>query len=389
MIKKIVVWGINETILQYIRSSIDPRKAKIIFFVDSDKSKIGNRYMDIPVVELSMIDICNIDYFFVTAFSAYTEIRKQLLDYGVEKRRIQLFVTKEIRSYCVGLLEDIDLEIIRNLYFEPEKTIGYVTRYQEAYKEYQTIPNFAEVPEAWYNQSTLISHACGGVVNGKRIEYSNSREAFRYSIDSGFELIECDIMFTGSKELILVHGGYEAFYRSQEEQYSMMTVKDLLVELKRHPRVKCLIDVKWDSVEDYITCLRETKSIIKEIGNSAEEYERLQKQVIMEVYDETTIVMALKEGFEVLFTQYRNADDANYMEIVNLCNKYGIKAIAFVNVWRVYQKKFMRIFTDKNIKIFVFCSNSVDEYRRLRKAGITGVFTDYLTKEDIEKGNVR
>lgn len=386
--RKIVVWGINDAILHSIRSNIDPRKTEIVFFLDSDKTKIGNRYMDIPVVEWNEIEISKVDYFFITAFSAYTKIRKQLIEYGVAKEKIQLFVTKAICEHCFGDLEDIDIEVIRHLYFEPEKTIGYVTCYQEVYREYQAISRCKEIKEAWYNQSTLISHACGGVVNGKRIRYSNSREAFQYSLDSGFELIECDLMFGGNKELILAHG-YEDFYRSQEEQYSMMTAKELLIELKNYPHVKCLIDVKWDTAEDYAECLCEIERMIKKNCKNVEECERLKKQIIMEVYDEATIVMALKENFEVIFTQYRNPDKTNYMGIVKLCNKYGIKVIAMSNTSRAYQKKFMKIVTDKNIKIFIFSTNSVDEYIRLKDAGITGIFTDYLTKKDIEKGKVK
>ena len=46
-------------------------------------------------------------------------------------------------------------------------------------------------------------------------------------------------------------------------------------------------------------------------------------------------------------------------------------------------KKFLNILTDKNIKIFVFSTDSIEEYSRLRKMGVSGVFTNYLFESNI------
>lgn len=385
---KIVIFGINDAILRAIRNEIDPRKAEIVCFVDNDQSKTGTYFMDIPVVELEKVDKDSIDYFLVAALSAYEEVKKQLIEFGVSRERIQMFVTEQLCEFCIGELEDIDVDLIHYIYFEPERIMKYVTQYQELYREYKLVPKCEEVAEAWYNRSTLISHACGGVVNGKRLMYSNSKEAFQYSMDEKFHLIECDMLFAGNKELVLAHD-YERFYEAQEENYSMMTAKELFESLRKYPYVKCLIDVKWDAEEEYAEYIGEIKRILNDICEAVEEYEALKKQIVMEVYNETTIKIAMDEGFEVIFTQYRNPERKSGMSIVNLCSKYGVKVVAMALSVRTFQRKFMKIVTDKNIKIFVFSTNSVMDYIKLREAGVTGVMTDYLVPREIEGKEMR
>ena len=383
---KIAVFGISESILRVIRDEINPRMAEIMFFIDNDISKQGACVMNIPVVSLEQIDEKQIDYFVIAALSAYKEVRQQLIEFGVSKEKIQPFVTEHLCEYCLGTVDDIDLEFLHKIYFEPAKLISVIQKYREIYRKYKCVPKFEEIEGEWYQKSNLISHACGGVVNGKRVMYSNSKEAFIYSMENGFRILECDVlMATG--ELIVAHD-YWRFYEAVEENYTMQTARELLLRLKVYPDVYCLVDVKWNSHEEYAICVEKIERLIEEICKDEEESKKLKAQVIMEVYDEETIKMAQEKKFNVIFTQYRNPDRLCFMNTVNICYKYGIKVLAFPFLPHFCDEKFLKIVTDKNIKIFCFSTDSIEDYKLLRKRGIKGIFTNYLTEKDIDMKEV-
>ena len=261
---KIAVFGISEPILRVIRNEIDPRKAEVIVFVDNDKVKQGTCFMNIPVVSLEQIDKTEVDYFLVAALSAYEKVKQQLIEFGVSKKKIQVFVTNQLCEYCLGSLEDIDVDFIRKVYFEPKKRIQQVRKYQKIYEEYSQNEKFEKCPEDWFYKSNLISHACGGIVNGRHLMYSNSKEAFQYSMEQGFKIIECDMIVLPDGELILAHD-YWRFYEAKEENYSMMTAKELLLLLKEYPDVNCLIDVKWENHNEYAFYVNEIEKLIESI----------------------------------------------------------------------------------------------------------------------------
>ena len=146
-----------------------------------------------------------VDYILVTALSAYEGIKEQLIDMGIEKEKIQVFVAKDMKRYCVGNIDDIDINLIEKIYFEPQKIKNIVTEYRTIFDIYSKIPACEESMDEWYNKGRMISHACGGIVNGKRMMYSNSKEAFEYSVKKKFKLIECDLKRLYNGELVLLH----------------------------------------------------------------------------------------------------------------------------------------------------------------------------------------
>lgn len=376
----IAIFGINDPIWNAIINEINPTKAEIITFIDNDETKWGTYYRGIPVVSLEIVDKNAVDFFLVAALSAYEEVKNQLMEYGICEERIQLFVTNQLCQYCVGDIEDINLELIHKIYFEPRKRIDNIQEYHRIYRIYNKIPAFQD-KEEWFSKSNLVSHACGGVVNGKRIEYSNSKEAFMHSIKMGFKIIECDILLANN-EIILAHN-YKNFYEAEEKNYTMMNAKELLLLLKEYPHISCLIDVKWDNQEEYSFCVKGMDNLIQEICTNKDEYSSLKKQIIMEVYDESTIKIAKDIKFDMFFTQYRNSEENSLMEVANICYKYGIKIIGYPKDWVVGKSKFFKLITDKNIKIYVYSSDSIEEYENMRKLGVKGIFTNYLVEKDI------
>lgn len=381
---KIVIFGITDAILGVLRNKIDPRQAEIVAFVDNDKNKQGCLCMNIPIMPLCKTKIDKDCYVIVTALSSYEAVKEQLVQYGVNDKKIQPFIADALCEFCVGSIEDIDIEIIKKIYFEPDKAIKKVWEYTKLYNEYSRVAILKQ--EDCFSGNTLISHACGGVVNGKQIMYSNSKEAFLYSVENNFSLIECDVLGMERDEIVLAHD-YDSFYRAKEENYSIMDIKELFLLMKKNPHIHVLIDVKWNIHKEYECYVARIDELLEEMSGTSEEQKALKSQIIMEVYDEETIRYAFERGFKMIFTQYRNPEYNCYMNTVNLCNKYGISAIAF-SVRHFLENdgaKNIRTFIDKNIKIFCFSTDSLSEYRKLRDTGVSGIFTNYLTHRDIER----
>lgn len=379
---KIAVFGINESILNGLRNQIDPGEAEIVAFIDNNTTRQKERYMGLPVLALEQVNADSVDYFLITAYSAYNEIKSQLIEYKISPNKIQVFITDYLFNFCVDLLDGINIDFIRKVYFEPCKIAKLVKRYKTLYSDYSLSKAYDEKEKEWFNSNKLISHALGGVVNGKRVMYSNSEEAFDYSIKNNFKVLECDAIQTAQGEWILAHR-WEDVYRATEENYSLLTLKCLLKKLKQYPDLSCLIDIKWNDYEEYKVCICEIENIIAEISNNDIEKMVLKKQIIIEAYDEPTIKIAHEKKFEIFFTQYRNPEAVCFTKTVNLCFKYGIKVIGMGKDYAISRKRFLHIITDKNIKIFAFSTDSLDEYNRLKEYGVTGIFTNYLTDADI------
>ena len=380
---RIAVFGIRDAIWEVIKDEIDPQKAEIVLFLENDETKQGICYMNIPVTAPSekVFGRYAVDAYLITALSAYGDIKKQLMELGVPAEQIHLFIAKDICKFCLGPVDDVDVNFLKKIYFEPEEIIGIIDRYKEMYEQYSQITVCGET-EGWFQHESLISHACGGCVNGRRLAYSNSKEAFQYCIEKKFRLMECDVLRMDSGELVLGHD-YRCFYDADMESYSVMTAEDLLHGMKENKTVSCLIDVKWKDHEEYRLILEELERLVNFVSDSDGEKEELKKRIIMEVYDEATIKLACGRNFQMIFTQYRNSDWRYFMNTAVMCSQYGIRAVALRAASCLEMKKFLNILTDKNIKIFVFSTDSIEEYSRLRKMGVSGVFTNYLFESNI------
>lgn len=380
---KIAVFGINDGIIGALQEKINPEKAEIVLFLDNDKTKQKLCYMDIPIVPPSrqIVDEYEVEAYLIAALSSYDEVRRQLMKLGVPKEKIHIFWAEDICKYCLGPIEEIDRNFIREVYFEPGWVMKIVEKYKEICDRYLEIPVYEDEGEAWFLQSSLISHACGGIVNQRKIAYTNSKEAFQYSMDKRFKLLECDVLFVGD-ELTLGHD-YKCFYESRREHYAAMTLRELLQQLEQHKEVYCLIDVKWKNHDEYRAAVSQIDKTVSESSAGNSKRQALKRQIVMEVYDETTIRIAKENHFEMIFTQYKNPNWECFMNTAILCHRYHIRAVALAVSSCFLMEKFIKIITDKGIRIFAFSTDSINAYSALRKMNISGIFTNYLTENDI------
>jgi hypothetical protein len=163
-----------------------------------------------------------------------------------------------------------------------------------------------------------IAHTLGLTPNGTA--GTNTKEAFEHSYAKGFRLFEADLLRTKDNHIIVAHDRHEPFWGSSEafEQtnyttligakynntYTTMDIRALLTVLQTYTDAYIILDIKFDSMEEYDDIL---SLIVKEsidILGEDETYTRL----IPQIYTSEDIIRnpAICKFNDIIFTQYRN-----------------------------------------------------------------------------------
>lgn len=365
---KIAIWGGSELVYNSIRDNINPVVSQIVTFIDSDKNKQGLVFNGIPIIGIEDLNDEDIEYILIAAYSGMQSIIKEL-EGRIEHRKIQPYISPTLCEFNVGDLSGLEWDRSLNLYFRPEDTKNTIQEYIELYKQYDSITPFELTGKEWFYGKHLISHAGGGYVNGRPFENSNSKEALKGTIKHGYSLMECDVIRMPDGEWYLGHD-YHTFYDAKTQAYTTISLYEFLICLKQEPQIICLFDVKWADYDEYKCFVYTVKKILHETSDE------LKSQIVFEVYDEETIQMA--EGFQKIFTQYRNPEKYVHLKTVFLCGKYGIPAVAFKVNTLGHIKNQLKIYKEKNIISYVFHTDSPEEYSDIRNMGCYGIFTNFL-----------
>lgn len=374
---KIVVWGISDGIWTNIKKSLDFEKTSILCFVDNDPLLDGLYLDDIKIVNYgdeAKNYIEEAECIVIAAYSGFQEIKRQLVEEKVQEEKIQLYITEGLKSYYIGVISNISYGLIEKIYLEPLERKNILKQYLHDVKIYEEEKPVNNKYKNWSEKCDLISHACGGYVNGRKLSYTNSAEALEYSLMNNFGIIECDIWKKAGDEVICMHD-YEKIYNSKEEKYTIQTIDTVIEKMSKYMEKYLLIDIKWDEVEEYEYCVKRIENIIGNVGCN------VKSRIVIEAYDEKTINVALRYGFNIFFTLYRNPHIGHYMEIANICTKYGISAVGFgFEYLTKHYKNIIPIFKRKNIKVLGYSCNSLDDYREMKRRGLDGIFTDFLRR---------
>lgn len=383
--KKAAIVGINDGIINALLNELDPDKLEIVAFLDNSEEIQSLEYFGLKVFdpESYVTGEFDADYFIITALSAYQAIKSQLERLGIRAERIQPFIPENFCKYVVGPVS-FDEELINEIYFDPVKTLEIAHRYQEQYLKYATYERYTEDRDAWYNKSSLIAHALGGRIGKEKLEYTNSLEAFQTSIDNHYSIMECDVCTVRGRGVVLAHENC-MLWECKLRNYTTLNLEQLFRNLQENSFLTVLIDVKWKDHSDYTFIVGEIEKNLRKVSMNEESRLSLKKQIVMQVYDEETMICAKASGFQMFFTQYRNQRLYEFMNTVDLCFRYGIKVVG-MGLWpgAPVENKYMKAFIDKNIKLFGFSTDSFEEYRRLIDMGFTGVITNFLRPKDIE-----
>jgi glycerophosphoryl diester phosphodiesterase len=382
--KKAAIVGINDEIINTLLNELDSDKLEIVAFFDNSEDKQSLEYIGLKVFdpESYITSKFNADYFIITALSAYQTIKSQLERLGIRAERIQPFIPEMFCKYVVGPVQ-FNEDLISEIYLDPVKTLEIAHRYQEQFLKYTAYEPYSYERDAWYNKTSLIAHALGGRIGKEKLEYTNSLEAFQTSISNEFTLMECDVCTLRDRGVVLAHENC-MLWECKVRSYTTLNLEQLFRKLQENSFLTVLIDVKWKDHDDYTFIVSEIEKNLRKVSMDEESRLSLKKQIVMQVYDEETIICAKASGFQMFFTQYRNQRRYEFMNTIDLCYRYGIKVVG-MGLWpeEPVQKKYMKAFVDKNIKLFGYSTDLFDDYRRLIDMGFTGVITNFLRPKDI------
>jgi glycerophosphoryl diester phosphodiesterase len=227
---------------------------------------------------------------------------------------------------------------------------------------------------------TLIAHAAGGMPNAV---YTNSREAFDASYRRGFCLIETDFRFARDGKLVLVHDWSDAYgplsqldlllagppisadFMAHATRYGLtpQDLSGLLTWMAAHPSVSIITDTKEDNV-------RFLRALTQRLDATAK------SRFIVQIYSPEELPEARRLGFEhIIFTLYKSQmSDADVIDVARRENLFGVT----MPVARARTGLAPRLVA-AGVRVFAHTVNSAKEGATLAKAGVAGVYTDYLT----------
>lgn len=388
MKKNILIFGAMEWIYECACEKLNFFEVNMNGFVDNNVNKQKLLFYKKPVYSISQLKKVEYDYILIGAWASYEIIKMQLIESGVDEGKIMPLLDEIIYEKLHKGIEANLNEIIDSIYNNPEIIKKAVEKLNQLYEIYKETDTLVDEENAWYLKSSLIAHACGGYINGYKYMYTNSKEAMECSLATGFKLIECDCM-RKSNALYLAHRQSDFF-----GDYTILSLEKALNMLKNYPDVNLLIDIKWaeddlylfkeESIEEYKSIIDDIEELIVKVATDEKEKEQIRKQLVIEVYNLPTIAYVREKDFQCIHTQYRNSNGNSFMEIANNCKKYGVHAVALPIGTALAKIKDLKIFRDKNIKIFCFSTDDIDEYSNLLSAGVSGVFSNYLIEGKIE-----
>lgn len=241
-----------------------------------------------------------------------------------------------------------------------------------------------EHPEnAWYQTAQLIVHAAGGIDG---LTYTNSQEAMEQSLEKGHRVIELDFDYTADGVLVCVHewediADTEGPMTAKDFQnfkiygkYTSMTAENVIAYMRNNPQLHIVLDCKEAQMEQIV---RDLVSLCQ--GDTA-----LIERFIIQLYDrglkESILQIYPFPGENFLFTAYKFGV-SRYGEILQLCYDEDIRVITIpAGNW---DQETVDLFVSKNIPVFMHTVNYPDAAREEIAKGMHGLYTDFLTEEDL------
>ena len=373
---KIILFGASDGIIQKTHAVIKHENCDIIALCDSDEHKQGIALDGLRVISIDQLTEMNFDFIIVGAWFSYHIIRKNLINAGIPDYKILpvlsikniMLLTAEIGTFPEEILEKIFND-------DPKKLNAKILELNEVVKNYSEIQPFNK-KDIDFVEYPLIAHAGGGLVNGKKIIYSNSIEAFNKSIKAGFKMFEFDTYGLLSNGDVIFGHDNERMDNLMFSEYTPLTFTKILSILVENPSLSIILDIRWNTYEDYEKTLTNLDTII---SRDNEKWNiQIKQRIIMQAYDVVTIKCALKKGWKCLLTSYRNAEGSWLQKTAYLCCKFNLYgAVVSSNIIQK-KSKYLKFLKEKKVPIIAFSVDSIDEYGKLRKLGIVSVMTNFL-----------
>lgn len=272
-----------------------------------------------------------------------------------------------IALLCVFFVKGIDiLRVIKHSFGYVE--LGYVIYLQKMNK----INSF---DNDTLSHETIIAHA-GGHVDS--LTYTNTLEAMNDSYNRGIRFYELDFEWTSDNKLVCIHDwdqtwnkyylqgiqipNWKTFLQTKMiNNMKQMDINILATWMKSHKDCYVITDVKRNN----ITALE----IIKN------EYPGIINNIIPQIYWFYEYKNVIDLGYErVILTLYKS----NYWDsqVVLFTKHYKVFAVTMPRERAV--TKLPSILLIQGIFVYMHTTNSSEEYLKLMKNGVSGIYSDIL-----------
>jgi glycerophosphoryl diester phosphodiesterase len=231
----------------------------------------------------------------------------------------------------------------------------------------------------------LVAHAAGGIDGHV---YTNCLEALDHNYGLGMRYFEIDLDWTTDGHLVLIHGwgatfkewfqGAEQNKRPSLAEFKMMPMKhgmtsmtmtDLYAWLENHKDASIITDVKSSANIDGL----------QKISESAPDRSRF----IPQIYYCNEYEPAIKLGFNrVILTLYRT--DVTKDELLSFIKDHTLFAIT-MPMYRALEHDLATALDAEGIFVYVHTINFRHMWPNLKAHGVRGLYTDFLTFEDIRE----
>ncbi len=210
-----------------------------------------------------------------------------------------------------------------------------------------------------YLTTTIIICHAGGGVGGER--YLNTLSTFSTYYGLGCRCFEYDITFDNAGRYVLSHDA---------ESASKYTIEDCLNLLRDYEDIEIILDLKDVELSAFV-------QFLKDAGFDGD------KRIVVQVKNEDEIKSAfsVSDSVQLLLVNMITSD---FLTQVKLCLRYGIRTVS-VPFALTKTSKLFDLYLENDIRVFAYTVNSVEDYKRLKSQGVQGVYSDYLTQEQLER----
>lgn len=231
----------------------------------------------------------------------------------------------------------------------------------------------------------VIAHAGGGL-NGKT--YLNSFEAidFGYSTQ-GYRLFEIDMNWTNDGVMVMIHDWSSTFSKyfpewnkgtlpsysefmtlNMADGQTQLDLNGLINILKKYPDMRVVTDIKSDNLGGL--------KLIKQ------EYPEYNQRFIPQIYSFGEYQSVIDLGYtDIILTLYRTG--ASDSEVVQFANSQSLYAVT-VYSGKLDKTDLAERLVENGHRVFVHTLNSISSFKSFYDRGVTGVYTDYLSNEEVQ-----
>lgn len=238
----------------------------------------------------------------------------------------------------------------------------------------------------------VISHGMG-MIDG--VTTLNCLESFLAQYEKGVRVFEVDLRLTRDMQVVLRHdwragwqeGISERYIPTLEEfrqkplleKYTALSFRDLLLLMVEYPDICVVTDSKFMDAEIVTLQFEAMLSDARELGLM-----ELFDRIVVQVYSELMfkVVDNIHEFPHYIYTLYNTGFDqslSSFEQVAQFCSENGIDGVTMWSYW--WRESFAPVAQEHGLSVYVHTVNDLQQARSLIESGVSGVYTDELTKD--------